>query len=199
MTLPRSVSNAKSIPNATSTHQIEPPSFQVQAPHKMINPTYLAQRTRSCMYYPSVFFANLADVFTAANWADAKRRVLHSYRDWLRAVCCSWKVTEPPYTFSIFTKSKIHRRRKSSKCTPWISQSRRSEQKYARNLRDIDMWLSWTRWTYLYSIHIKSSRYEDLKEFKEDYISPELYNERRAVADYLAGNVKLLETIDPHP
>ncbi|KAF2262042.1 NADH dehydrogenase, alpha subcomplex, subunit 6, partial [Lojkania enalia] len=33
-----------------------------------INPTYLAQRTRS-----------------SVNWADAKRRVLHSYRDWLRA------------------------------------------------------------------------------------------------------------------
>ncbi|EON65944.1 NADH dehydrogenase (ubiquinone) 1 alpha subcomplex 6 [Coniosporium apollinis CBS 100218] len=34
----------------------------------MINPTYLAQRTRS-----------------SANWNDAKRRVLSSYRDWLRA------------------------------------------------------------------------------------------------------------------
>ncbi|KAJ9643074.1 hypothetical protein H2201_004879 [Coniosporium apollinis] len=34
----------------------------------MINPTYLAQRTRS-----------------SANWNDAKRRVLSSYRHWLRA------------------------------------------------------------------------------------------------------------------
>ncbi|WPH02052.1 NADH dehydrogenase, alpha subcomplex, subunit 6 [Acrodontium crateriforme] len=34
----------------------------------MINPTYLAQRTRS-----------------SVNWADAKTRVLSSYRDWLRA------------------------------------------------------------------------------------------------------------------
>ncbi|KAM0700036.1 hypothetical protein Q7P36_000247 [Cladosporium allicinum] len=34
----------------------------------MINPTYLAQRTRS-----------------SANWEDASRRVIHSYRDWLRA------------------------------------------------------------------------------------------------------------------
>ncbi|KAJ4302784.1 hypothetical protein N0V90_001675 [Kalmusia sp. IMI 367209] len=33
-----------------------------------INPTYLAQRTRS-----------------SVNWADAKKRVLHSYRDWLRS------------------------------------------------------------------------------------------------------------------
>ncbi|KAF2087618.1 NADH dehydrogenase, alpha subcomplex, subunit 6 [Saccharata proteae CBS 121410] len=33
-----------------------------------INPTYLAQRTRSSI-----------------NWADAKRRVINSYRDWLRA------------------------------------------------------------------------------------------------------------------
>ncbi|GAB7322760.1 hypothetical protein MBLNU13_g05337t2 [Cladosporium sp. NU13] len=35
----------------------------------MINPTYLAQRTRQ-----------------SANWEDASRRVLSSYRDWLRAV-----------------------------------------------------------------------------------------------------------------
>ncbi|KAL2419658.1 NADH-ubiquinone oxidoreductase 14.8 kDa subunit [Exophiala dermatitidis] len=33
-----------------------------------INPTYLAQRTRSSI-----------------NWADARRRVLKSYREWLRA------------------------------------------------------------------------------------------------------------------
>ncbi|KAF2750313.1 NADH dehydrogenase, alpha subcomplex, subunit 6 [Sporormia fimetaria CBS 119925] len=33
-----------------------------------INPTYLAQRTRS-----------------STSWNDAKRRVLHSYRHWLRA------------------------------------------------------------------------------------------------------------------
>ncbi|CAA9957973.1 hypothetical protein P3342_002613 [Pyrenophora teres f. teres] len=34
----------------------------------VINPTYLAQRTRS-----------------SVNWSDAKRRVIHSYRDWLRS------------------------------------------------------------------------------------------------------------------
>ncbi|KAJ4319961.1 hypothetical protein N0V94_003631 [Neodidymelliopsis sp. IMI 364377] len=34
----------------------------------VINPTYLAQRTRS-----------------SVNWADAKKRVIHSYRDWLRS------------------------------------------------------------------------------------------------------------------
>ncbi|EKG15829.1 Complex 1 LYR protein [Macrophomina phaseolina MS6] len=34
----------------------------------MINPTFLAQKTRS-----------------SANWSDAKRRVLKAYRDWLRA------------------------------------------------------------------------------------------------------------------
>ncbi|TKA63646.1 hypothetical protein B0A49_08111 [Cryomyces minteri] len=34
----------------------------------MINPTYLAQKTR-----------------TSVNWADARRRVIKSYRDWLRA------------------------------------------------------------------------------------------------------------------
>ncbi|QIW98602.1 hypothetical protein AMS68_004120 [Peltaster fructicola] len=34
----------------------------------MINPTYLAQRTRS-----------------SANWQDARKRVLQTYREWLRA------------------------------------------------------------------------------------------------------------------
>ncbi|KAF2488565.1 NADH dehydrogenase, alpha subcomplex, subunit 6 [Lophium mytilinum] len=34
----------------------------------MINPTYLAVRTRS-----------------SANWGDAKTRVIHSYRDWIRS------------------------------------------------------------------------------------------------------------------
>ncbi|KAL6704611.1 hypothetical protein ACN47E_008008 [Coniothyrium glycines] len=34
----------------------------------VINPTFLAQRTRS-----------------SVNWTDAKKRVIHSYRDWLRA------------------------------------------------------------------------------------------------------------------
>ncbi|KAK5167388.1 uncharacterized protein LTR77_007087 [Saxophila tyrrhenica] len=34
----------------------------------VINPTYLAQRTRS-----------------SASWGDAKQRVLHSYRDWVRS------------------------------------------------------------------------------------------------------------------
>ncbi|KAL1953106.1 hypothetical protein VTO42DRAFT_3586 [Malbranchea cinnamomea] len=34
----------------------------------VLNPTYLAKMTRS-----------------SANWADAKQRVLHSYRAWLRA------------------------------------------------------------------------------------------------------------------
>lgn len=36
----------------------------------MINPTYLAQRTRS-----------------STSWQDAKQRVLMSYREWIRAVC----------------------------------------------------------------------------------------------------------------
>ncbi|KAF7674021.1 hypothetical protein GT037_007787 [Alternaria burnsii] len=35
----------------------------------VINPTYLAQRTRS-----------------SVNWTDAKKRVIHSYRDWLRSI-----------------------------------------------------------------------------------------------------------------
>ena len=53
-----------------------------------INPTYLAQRTRSCkLHYHNVYRCQAADhVFQATNWADAKNRVLKSYREWLRAV-----------------------------------------------------------------------------------------------------------------
>ena len=53
-----------------------------------INPTYLAQRTRSCkVHYQNVYRRQSADhVFLATNWADAKNRVLKSYREWLRAV-----------------------------------------------------------------------------------------------------------------
>ncbi|OQD78317.1 hypothetical protein PENDEC_c001G00437 [Penicillium decumbens] len=53
-----------------------------------INPTYLAQRTRSCM----PLFVDLPEAFRlpslglrSVNWQDAKFRVLKSYREWLRA------------------------------------------------------------------------------------------------------------------
>lgn len=32
---------------------------------------------------------------TAVNWSDAKRRVLKSYREWIRAVCCSSSQDSP--------------------------------------------------------------------------------------------------------
>jgi hypothetical protein len=56
----------------------------------VINPTYLAQRTRQCESalrgrgVPAR--ANCESV--AVNWSDAKRRVLGSYREWIRSVCC---------------------------------------------------------------------------------------------------------------
>merc|ERR1711890_134690 len=43
-------------------------SCPLASPHTMINPTYLAQRTRS-----------------SVNWNDAQKRVLKSYREWVRA------------------------------------------------------------------------------------------------------------------
>jgi hypothetical protein len=63
-----------------------------------INPTFLAQRTRSCTYPPrsvpppGIFNGGIpveigANVLClAVNWGDAKFRVLKSYREWLRAV-----------------------------------------------------------------------------------------------------------------
>jgi len=51
----------------------------------VINPTHLAQRTRQCMSLPMVMRFTKA-YFAAVNWSDAKRRVLKSYREWIRAV-----------------------------------------------------------------------------------------------------------------
>jgi NADH dehydrogenase (ubiquinone) 1 alpha subcomplex subunit 6 len=55
----------------------------------VINPTYLAQRTRQCGSLPAdAYEIGRTDVPAAVNWADAKRRVLKSYREWIRAVRC---------------------------------------------------------------------------------------------------------------
>jgi hypothetical protein len=67
-----------------------------------INPTFLAQRTRSCTFpsTPDLFRRPPGGIFNgvfaverganvvclAVNWGDAKYRVLKSYREWLRAV-----------------------------------------------------------------------------------------------------------------
>lgn len=58
------------------------------AANMVINPTYLAQRTRSCKANTSTkhWEARIANESTAVNWNDAKRRVIHSYRDWVRSV-----------------------------------------------------------------------------------------------------------------
>ncbi len=56
----------------------------------VINATYLAHTTRSCESSARLFTKDGdwhgADRWAAASWADAKRRVLASYRQWLRAV-----------------------------------------------------------------------------------------------------------------
>ncbi|GLI79277.1 hypothetical protein PoHVEF18_007607 [Penicillium ochrochloron] len=62
-----------------------------------INPTYLAQRTRSCTFpalhrsHPEVFRSPtrrspaIETAVSSVNLTDAKKRVLKSYREWLRA------------------------------------------------------------------------------------------------------------------
>lgn len=58
------------------------------ATNMVINPTYLAQRTRSCKQkiLAKHWQYSTANSDTAVNWGDAKKRVLHSYREWLRSV-----------------------------------------------------------------------------------------------------------------
>ena len=53
----------------------------------VINPTYLAQRTRQCIF-PLLAERNWKanEWRVAVNWPDAKRRVLRSYREWIRSV-----------------------------------------------------------------------------------------------------------------
>ncbi|EEH50200.2 uncharacterized protein PADG_06279 [Paracoccidioides brasiliensis Pb18] len=67
----------------------------------VLNPTYLAQRTRSCMFIPTPRYPRAGNIAPqgplfcciipltkreiAVNWQDARRRVLKSYREWLRA------------------------------------------------------------------------------------------------------------------
>jgi hypothetical protein len=72
----------------------------------VLNPTYLAQRTRSCMYFWFLSVVNSSQLeydpgwrwlcagAAAVNWQDAKRRVLKSYREWLRAVSWSSAILE---------------------------------------------------------------------------------------------------------
>jgi hypothetical protein len=58
----------------------------------VINPTYLAQRTRQCEFSPPRLriegVLKLMGGRLAINWNDAHRRVLKSYREWIRAVRC---------------------------------------------------------------------------------------------------------------
>jgi NADH dehydrogenase (ubiquinone) 1 alpha subcomplex subunit 6 len=80
-------------PEPASSLQLTPDdTFELLDTAKMvINPTYLAQRTRSCMCYSSTnhWGSRDANTCTAVNLHDAKRRVIHSYRDWIRSVRCS--------------------------------------------------------------------------------------------------------------
>jgi hypothetical protein len=52
--------------------------------------SYLPRSANALMYVECLRQAlrvQRANNATAVNWNDAKRRVLHSYRDWLRSVC----------------------------------------------------------------------------------------------------------------
>lgn len=56
----------------------------------IIQPTALAKKTRSCQQFCHLSLSGdvHANLFIlAANVNDARQRVIHSYREWLRAVC----------------------------------------------------------------------------------------------------------------
>ena len=106
----------------------------------VINPTYLAQRTRSCQPHPihrnpfhpvlcqpTPPFIELPSTHpltspspsTAVNWPDARRRVLKSYREWLRAVRHS---TSLPFRYLKSRAKYILRKRRGRKQAPEVQQ-----------------------------------------------------------------------------
>lgn len=51
-----------------------------------ITPTQFAKKTAQCEIDRILRFLIISDLATAANWSEAKRRVLSSYREWIRGV-----------------------------------------------------------------------------------------------------------------
>lgn len=51
-----------------------------------ITPTQFAKKTAQCELCVFLMSTIMLTCLIAANWADAKRRVLSSYREWIRAV-----------------------------------------------------------------------------------------------------------------
>ncbi|KHN95115.1 NADH-ubiquinone oxidoreductase B14 subunit [Metarhizium album ARSEF 1941] len=50
-----------------------------------ITPTQFAKKTAQCMLLAVTLITSVLTNSAAANWSDAKRRVLSSYREWIRA------------------------------------------------------------------------------------------------------------------
>lgn len=50
-----------------------------------VTPTQFARVARQCQYTIAITQPGLIDI-VAANWSDAKLRVLAAYREWIRAV-----------------------------------------------------------------------------------------------------------------
>ena len=127
-----------------------------------INPTYLAQKTRTCTtsICPSPkqpekkLLAN--DTYPATSWQDAQRRVIHAYRQWLRSV--SYERILPLDTLVADPGLRI-RLLRSSKCIHSICPCPNYERKYDRNLKDTDMSTNCQWWTCYYSKATRSFRY----------------------------------------
>ena len=59
----------------------------IESPTMAITPTQFAKKTAQCENASHSSDATSTDPLpTAASWADAKRRVLSSYREWIRGV-----------------------------------------------------------------------------------------------------------------
>lgn len=55
-----------------------------------ITPTQFAKKTTQCETFVDSRVVRVLTAWAAASWSDAKRRVISSYREWIRGVRPRW-------------------------------------------------------------------------------------------------------------
>ena len=131
--------------------------------------------------------------YVAKSWQDAQRRVVHAYRQWLRSVSHERQLSLHPGTDSTWHVRLL----KFSRCIHSIYPCLNYEQKYGRNLKDIDMSTSWGLWTCCCSKVIRSFRYTaslaDNTGASYWGLSTRDIPPGRTLTQHITGNIELLE------
>ena len=149
----------------------------------------------------------MANLTTALNWQDARRRVIYAYRQWLRSVNL-FRI--PAFDHARADCKSASRPPRSSRCTLSTCQSLRYGRKYGKNLRDIDMSISYRWWTCSSCKMTWSSRYaisSTMVRYRSKKAQSSTKDEGRRQAkgsykgisltdaneDMMVGNIELLE------